>query len=98
MGANSRGLESPIVPAAKGMGKQQRCVYIDEAAMANLCFGLIGSGEHFCLAKKLGSYTHCGIPAHAKGIRKKNKAMWSRTLTTSQAERSTNGGRPKLTP
>jgi len=56
------------------MGKQQRCVYIDEAAMANLCFGLIGSGERFCLAKKLGSYTHCGIPAHAKGIRKKNKA------------------------
>jgi hypothetical protein len=49
-------------------------VYIDEAAMANLCFGLIGSGERFCLAKKLGPYTHCGLPAHAKGIRKKNKA------------------------
>jgi hypothetical protein len=49
-------------------------VYIDEAAMANLCFGLIGSGERFCLAKKLGTYTHCGLPAHAKGIRKKNKA------------------------
>ena len=49
-------------------------MYIDEAAMANLCFGLIGSGERFCLAKKLGPYTHCGLPAHAKGIRKKNKA------------------------
>ena len=73
-GANSRGLESPIVPAAKGMGKPQRCMHIDEAAMVNLCFGLIGSGERFCLAKKLGTYTHCGIPAHAKGIRKKNKA------------------------
>ena len=33
-----------------------------------------GSGEHFCLAKKLGSYTHCGVPAHAKGTCKKNKA------------------------
>ena len=73
-GANSRGLESSIVPAAKGTGKPQRCVYIDEAAMVNLCFGLIGSGERFCLAKKLGTYTHCGIPAHAKGIREKNKA------------------------
>ena len=73
-GANSRGLESPIVPAAKGMGKPQRCMHIDEAAMVNLCFGLIGSGERFCLAKKLGTYTHCGIPAHAKGIREKNKA------------------------
>ena len=49
-------------------------MYINEAAMANLCFGLIGSGERFCLAKRLGTYTHCGLPAHAKGIRKKNKA------------------------
>ena len=42
--------------------------------MANLCFGLIGSGERFCLAKKVGPYTHCDLPAHAKGICKKNKA------------------------
>ncbi len=67
-------VESPIVPPAKGTGKLQRCVYINNAAMANLCFGLIGSGERFCLAKKMGSYTHCGVPAHAKGTRKKNKA------------------------
>ena len=73
-GANSRGLESPIVPAAKGTEKPQRCVYIDEAAMSNLCFGLIGSGERFCLAKRVGHSTHCGLPTHAKGTRKKNKA------------------------
>ena len=50
-GAISSGFETPIVPAARGTGKPQRCVYIDDAAMANLCFGLIGSGERFCLAK-----------------------------------------------
>ena len=49
-------------------------MYIDDAAMANLCFGLIGSGERFCLAKKVGAYSHCGLTAHAKGTCKKNKA------------------------
>lgn len=74
-GATSRGqMNSPIVPAAKGTGKPQHCVFIDDAAMANLCFGLIGTGERFCLAKKVPPYTHCGLPAHAKGSRKKNKA------------------------
>ena len=42
--------------------------------MANLCFGLIGTGERFCVAKKVHPYTHCGLPAHAKGSQKKNKA------------------------
>ena len=68
-------MNSPIVvPAAKGTGKPQHCVFIDNAAMANLCFGLIGTGERFCMAKKIEGKTHCGVSAHAKGIRKKNKA------------------------
>ena len=44
-GANSRGIESLIVPAAKGTGKPQRCVYSNEAAISTLCFGLIGLVE-----------------------------------------------------
>jgi hypothetical protein len=68
-------MNSPIVvPAAKGTGKLQHCVFIDDAAMANLCFGLIGTGERFCMATKIEGKTHCGVSAHAKGIRKKNKA------------------------
>ena len=68
-------MNSPIVvPAAKGTGKPQHCVFIDDAAMANLCFGLIGTGERFCMATKIEGKTHCGVSAHAKGIRKKNKA------------------------
>jgi len=75
-GATSRAqMNSPIVvPAAKGTGKPQHCVFIDDAAMANVCFGLIGTGERFCMAKKIEGKTHCGVSAHAKGIRKKNKA------------------------
>ena len=75
-GATSRAqMNSPIVvPAAKGTGKPQHCVFIDDAAMANLCFGLIGTGERFCMATKIEGKTHCGVSAHAKGIRKKNKA------------------------
>ena len=75
-GATSRArMNSPIVvPAAKGTGKPQHCIFIDDAAMANLCFGIIGTGERFCLAEKIQGYTHCGISAHARGTRKKNKA------------------------
>jgi hypothetical protein len=42
--------------------------------MANWCFGVIDSSERFCVAPKLLHHTHCGIPAHAKRIRKRNKA------------------------
>ena len=71
-GATSRAqMNSPIVvPAAKGTGKPQHCIFINDAAMANLCFGLIGTGECFCLATKIQGYMHCGVSAHARGIRK----------------------------
>jgi hypothetical protein len=73
--ATSRGQHgSPSDAPPKGTGKPQRCIFINDAAMANWCFGVIGSGERFCVAPKLLHHTHCGIPAHAKGIRKKNKA------------------------
>ncbi len=73
-GAVSKGQESPILAAPKGTGKPQCCIFINEAAMANWCFGVIGtSGKQFCAASRLAHYTHCGLPAHAKGNRKKNK-------------------------
>ncbi len=74
MGASSRGTESPVCAAPKGTGKPQHCIFIDDKALANLCFGVIGmSGVHFCVAPKELHYTHCGLPAHTKGIRKRNK-------------------------
>jgi len=66
--------EPSFILAAEGTGKPQCCVFIDDAAMANLCLGVIGTGKRFCLAKKIQGYTHCGVSVHAKGIRKKNKA------------------------
>jgi hypothetical protein len=43
-------------------------LYFDEDEIKSLCLGLVGNSRRFCVAEKVPFYSHCGIPAHGKGL------------------------------